>query len=407
MTRSKLKAQNTPTMPTPKTPTTALLNLSLLTPGPRTPIPTQALPSKRKKPFHHLLDSFFAHPELTLRLCTLLDPSNLLDLYSISKPFHFIMNSHFTTYIRNSSQYHAPDSAYIFPWRCYRRLTVKDPGFRLNTVAVARDVPGFKWLGMVAARHRALEQILEKMREMGHVMVGKERDMLRALKKMWFLMDLPRNGVRIAVIHNQNYFSDQDIFFATFFLIKLDMRFGDPIEGTGEIGLRKLMMGQRSLYPLRDLLLGKLDFIKILKMWIYYDHSPLPQHRHLPSFGVHPFLIGRGCLEGWGAGNIRLLRPDELMVREQIRRSMELHLRYLEMVRWGYRMQVNGKEKSGKKRMGETEGRKELRELMWGEMKERERVEKEKRERVVEEEREREKRTRGRLPAWLLGRKTL
>jgi hypothetical protein len=397
-TRSKLKSQNTPT--------TALLNLSLLTPA----SPTAKKTPAPKKPFQ-LLDEIFAHPEITLRLGSLMDPRNMVDLYSISKPFHFIMNSHFTTYIRSSAQIHAPGSAYIFPWRCYRRLTVKDPGFRLNSVDVARDVPSLKWLQMVTARYRAVKQILACLREKGHGLIGKEVDLMRAVLKMWFLMDLPRNGVRIGVVHNTQYWTDQDIFMATFFLIKLDMRFTDPVEGTGEIGLRKLIMGQRGLFPLRNLLMGKLDFIEVVKMWVKYDYTPLPSNRHLPAFGIPPHLIGRGCLEGWGHGQqtMRLLRPDELVLREQIRRSMDLHMRYLEMVRWGYRMQSNDKsrERSGKVTVLESTRKHDVmvdmqrrRKEAWGAKKEREEREFEGR------ELEREKR-KGRKSVWLLGKKKI
>jgi hypothetical protein len=285
-----------------------------------------------------------------------MDPSTLTSLYAISKPFHFIMNSHFTTYIRASAQIHAPDSSYIFPWRCYRRLTIKDPGHRLNDSSNIRDIPSLLWLQMVTNRHRCIEDILISMREQGHEFVGKWNDTVKSLKKMWFMMDLPRNGVRIATVHNENYWSDQDLFMATFFLVKLDMRLTDPVEGTGEMGLRKLMMGQRSLFSLRNLLQGKLDTLRLLQLYVCYDFQPRPENQHLPCLGIPPEAIGRGCVESWGLGQQRLLRPDELLLRENIRRTMNLHMRYMEMIRWGYKMQSNARDQNKLRKVKVTIG---------------------------------------------------
>jgi hypothetical protein len=306
----------------------------------------QARPKFIVKPPFRLLDRIMRHPEVILRLSSIMEVKNLLDLYAISKPFHFILNSHHTTYIRSSAEVHAPDSGYIFPWRCYRRLTIKDPSFKLNDANLSRDVPSFKWLKMVSQRHEATTQIVRKMNEAGHYFIGGETNMVKAIKKIWFTMDMPRNGARIGTMHNTGYWTDKDIFMAVFFLIKLDMRFTDPIEGTGEKSLRQLMLGQRGLYQLRDLLTGKLNKIQLLQMWVMYDYTVRPENRHLPVMGVPPNLIGHLCQEGWGYGTGRLLRPDELLVREGVRRSLNLHMKYIEILRWGHIMQSVGKKKS-------------------------------------------------------------
>jgi hypothetical protein len=184
------------------------------------------------------------------------------------------------------------------------------------------------------------------MNEAGHYFIGGETNMVKAIKKIWFTMDMPRNGARIGTMHNTGYWTDKDIFMAVFFLIKLDMRFTDPIEGTGEKSLRQLMLGQRGLYQLRDLLTGKLNKIQLLQMWVMYDYTVRPENRHLPVMGVPPNLIGHLCQEGWGYGTGRLLRPDELLVREGVRRSLNLHMKYIEILRWGHIMQSVGKKKS-------------------------------------------------------------
>ena len=202
------------------------------------------------------------------------------------------------------------------------------------------------------------------MNEVGFSFPGKEVHTVRALKKMWFLMDLPSSAVRIGTVHNSNYFSDQDVFCATFFLLKLDMRLTDPVEGTGEVAMRKMLMGQRSMYPLRNMLMGKLRKIDLITMYIRYDYNPMPAEAHMECLGVAPELQGRGCLEGWGVLNTRLLRPDELLLREQKRRNMNLHLRYLEMIRFGFKMQFNHLGRNYDKKMTLRDSTKSMDELV-------------------------------------------
>ena len=77
--------------------------------------------------------------------------------------------------------------------------------------------------------------------------------------------------------------------------------------------------------------------------------------------GIPAYKVGRGCREVWGQGTARLLRPDELVVQECIRRSLGLHMKYVELMRWGHLMQSTGKPKSKMRRLGgsqvEEEGR--------------------------------------------------
>jgi hypothetical protein len=288
----------------------------------------------KPRPSFSLLSAFLKHPELILRLAGLLNVKNLLDLYVISKPFHYIMNSHFTTYIKASAEQWAPESNYIFPWRCYRRLTIKDPGFRdvPGKPDKPRDIPGFRWLQMVTYRHNVIHDILANMAEHGHIFPP---ELEETLKKIWFTMDLPRNGNRIGVLHQSGYWLNRDLFLATMFFVKLDMRFSDPVEGTGELYLRKLMFGCRNLLPLRDILLNKCRTIHILRLWIWYDYRPSFQNRNLQIMGVPAAAVGRGHTEGWGRGTSRLLRIDEGVMREGVRRSLGLHNFYLDFLLFG------------------------------------------------------------------------
>lgn len=291
-------------------------------------------PPKPNKPFQ-MLTEFMKRPELILNLTKVMHPASLIDLYAISKPFHFIMNSHYTTYIKNNMDYHAPGSNLIFPWRCYGRLTIKDPGWRLknasNPAAGARDVPSLRWLQMVVYREEVVRDILIALSKYGLLL---PHDIQKAVKKMWFLCDLPGNANRIGVLHNTGYFHDRDIFLAQMFIMKLDMRFTDPVEGGGETHLRKLLFGCRNFVPLRDLLMGRITLAHLLQRiaWYQYNPSTTVSALHLPILGIAPLQVGQGNTENWGRGIQRLLRVDEGIAREAIRRDLNTHKHFIEFL---------------------------------------------------------------------------
>ncbi|KAF2421060.1 hypothetical protein EJ08DRAFT_683147 [Tothia fuscella] len=305
---------------------------------PATPIVPDT-PAKDKKPFS-LLTSLMSHPEVILALASHLEVQNLVDLFAISKTFHFLMNSHYTTFIRTNAERHAPRSSFIFPWRCYKALTIKDPMDRRlesNPLAV-RDIPGLKWLRMVTARYNVCIEIIESLRSNGFIFPNNgygRGAIVDVLRKLWFTMDLPQSHSRIGVLHNAGFWTDKDIFLATLFLMKLDMRFTDPIECTGELSLRELLMGCRNLIPLRNMLTGKARMIHTIQLKVWYDYQPSEANRGMDIFGVGKAIIGQGCREGWGRGIRRLIRPDEAILREGIRRNLMLHNWYLDFVKLG------------------------------------------------------------------------
>jgi hypothetical protein len=120
--------------------------------------------------------------------------------------------------------------------------------------------------------------------------------------------------------------------------MKLDMRFNDPIDGPGSDELRKLMLGQRTLTPLRNLLKRTqyLDYLEILELAVKYSYTAREDHQHLPILGIPANEVGIGHLEGWGLGLIHLLRPDELVLYESTRRNLRLEKYVYTMMLWGY-----------------------------------------------------------------------
>jgi hypothetical protein len=159
------------------------------------------------------------------------------------------------------------------------------------------------------------------------------------------LMDIASNGQRVQCMHSK-FFSAKDLYNVQMFVVKLDMRFNDPIDGPGNDILRKLMLGQRGLTPLCKMLkrTGYLDMLDIVRLSIRYDYKPNPQLRLYSLWGIPSEEVGVGHLEGWGKGRVHLLRPDELVIREAVRRQLDLKNHIMIMMLWGYLDPITGKD---------------------------------------------------------------
>jgi hypothetical protein len=71
-----------------------------------------------------------------------------------------------------------------------------------------------------------------------------------ALKRMWFAMDILDNARRIGSMHTKKLIDDLDLYFIMCFIVKLELRFDDPIGLNRYYGLRKTILAQRGLLPL-------------------------------------------------------------------------------------------------------------------------------------------------------------
>lgn len=298
--------------------------------------------SHHQKAFN-ILHAFFKHPHLTVNLTRHLRVQDVLNLYCMSKDFHDIVDAQFTTVIKTQASKRAPQSAKLFPPRCYRRLCIRDPGHRLHPVlekahhGEVRTVPSFRWLKMVCFREMVCHQILVILAEDSIPVPG---ECIPVLKKIWLLMDIPDNARRIGLIQNKGFFADSDLFFATLFFVKLDMRFNDPVSGIGKTGLRRMLMSQPSLSYLwrtlqRTLLKSKLDVIKMFARW---KHIPETEVANGSVLDIPPQELGVVQYEAWGrtASRKLLQRPDDLVMKEAIRRGLKLHTKYSDMFLWGY-----------------------------------------------------------------------
>ena len=287
--------------------------------------------------FNRLLN----HPELMFEMVSHLDVDHLLALYSISRDFHGLANNRFTTMILSHARTRAPGSSYIFPFRCYRKLCLRDPALRRNETKPnfqIRHVPSFKWLKMVLFRERVVDGIVECLEE--------ECLMLPAattltIKKIWFFMDVSTNERRDGLIRNTDYWSEKDIYLAHLFLMKLDMLFTCPMTGDGDLGLRKMLLAQRSLSTLlrvlpREEMRNTYELFEKVVAW-KYEPNDLQRQLNQPIFGVAPNRVGMLQYEGWGRNpGTPFHQIDDLLIWESLRRGLDVPAHYLDMVFYGF-----------------------------------------------------------------------
>lgn len=172
-------------------------------------------------------------------------------------------------------------------------------------------------------------------------------------QKIWFLLDIPVSAPRVALIHNTAYFTHNTLLHMQLFFIKLDMLYQDPIHNHGgEYTMREFLMAERTLTTLWNYLRGAdgVTRLDILRLWVRHGYRrPVPSRpmtrdvqaaydsrRSLPVMGVPPHLVGRWGFECWGLGKYPLMRPDQLVLREGVRRRLQLQRFYLIMMAVGY-----------------------------------------------------------------------
>lgn len=234
-------------------------------------------------------------------------------------------------------------------------------------------------------------------------------------QRMWFLMDLPLNSQRLALIQTPSYISSKTLEMLTYFLLKVDMLFTDPVHppfplnhpdqlsfpnhlaggAPSGVPLRKLLLAERHLTSLWRVMRGwtwdprepqvRMTRMDVLRLWVRhrYSHPPeIPENIKKQSImsvpwwevgasgyertGVsffnladdkkvvlsHPSIAGTGITPDEQQKLLyphhrrlifpnekpreKLLRPDELLIRECIRRGMAMHTRWARMMLYGF-----------------------------------------------------------------------
>ncbi|KIX09635.1 uncharacterized protein Z518_00716 [Rhinocladiella mackenziei CBS 650.93] len=301
-------------------------------------------------PNFNIFNGVLLYPELVFALASVLPVKDLISLYAISRDFHTILDTRFTTVVLTQAMNKAPESARTFVFRSYSRLSRTDPATQiphpraaLAARHVPRLIPSFRWLKMIIHREKVVHEIMAVFAEDGIPLPFRCR---LALKRLWYLLDVPDNARRIGLVHNRRLLTDLDIFFAMCFFVKLDMRLNDPVASEKHDDMRKLLMSQKSLTTVlrvlrRDLWTTRLD---ILREWVKLKYTPAEDEQGLSIFGIPPEQVGRGRLEYWGERTATqlgrepeiLLRPDQLIIREAIRRRMTFKKMYIRFMTYGY-----------------------------------------------------------------------
>lgn len=287
--------------------------------------------------------AILSQPEILYYFTSFLDVDEFVILYSLSKRFHELINEALTTCIERNARRHAPESLAVFPFRCYRSLCIFDPHLRHNNSVEqrtgqpqARDVPSFRWLRMIMFREETVESIMLQMAEAGHLLPC---DASLTLKKIWFLMDIPDTARRVGTVHNDEIWSNEDLLLATMFFIKLDMRCTDPMDGGAKPVIRKLLMAQPTLSAV-DMVLQRRqmrDMYDVVQLFVEW-RKLVPDFTGEDSvFGMPALSAGSLQFEGRVADprRYKLLRPDEIVLKESVRRNMRLNQWYMDLMLWG------------------------------------------------------------------------
>ena len=187
---------------------------------------------------------------------------------------------------------------------------------------------------MVFFREWVVDDILRSMALEGHRM---PKRMTLVLKKIWFTMDISNNTRRLGMVHNRRIWTNKDLFLATMFFIKLDMRLTHPVTGNGEVRLRSLLLGQRSLSTLAKVLRREemRNQLEMLRMIVRYSYER-DRFRNQPIMGIPPHQIGRLQYEGWGLAPVKLFQIDELVMMEAARRGINMEVHYVNMMLLGF-----------------------------------------------------------------------
>lgn len=312
---------------------------------------------RKNDPDFNVYHGILLYPELCFHLSSHLPLEDLISLYAICKDFHEIIEARFTTVILSQAITKAPTSSHIFPFRCYGHLCRTDPAARIPhpdpekaSLGVARKVPSFKWLRMIIFREKVVHAIMAMFAERG---IPLPRRCEQSIKKLWFIMDIPDNARRIGYVHNKQLLTDADLYFAVCFAVKLDMLLHDPAASVRFSLGRRLIMTQPSMSMLLDLLKGEALSSRwdILQEYVRWKYTA-PQGQAVPEnetlFGVPKSEWGVLQKEFWanerpatsddepGMPSENLLRPDQLMLREALKRGLRFSGHYVSFMTYGY-----------------------------------------------------------------------
>ena len=308
-----------------------------------TPRTSSAAASAPKQPFN-VYKALLRHQNLFFQFALRLPYPTIIDLYAIDKEFHYRLNKYSVSLVHDYAKYHAPLAGYIFSWVLYPELCISDPMLRPmdGRSWLARDVPGFRWIGMVLWRERIVRGILTRLAVDGSHRVPKGT--MSALMKFWCLMEMQTTAVRQAFLQDEDIWTNADLAHFQLFFVKLDMRFADPILGNGICELSHMLLTQKSLSTRWQVLTGKLklDYDKTTDMVIRtyliqdLDTDTFPWLDDEIENGVPEEDWGIMSREGWHVDGPRMEPAVDMVISEGIRRGLNVQQHYLDFVLYGH-----------------------------------------------------------------------
>lgn len=327
-------------------------NIAIDTWGPEflTPLRNILPGNKDKEEPFGVYRAIIRHPNLFPLFVLRLPFASLMSLYAIDKEFHWYFNKYYVSNIKKYACYHAPIACRIFGWALYPSLCISDPMLKPMDTRnwLARDVPGFRWLGMVLWRQNIIRSILTILAIEGHRVPSACETVLM---KFWCLMETNNKKQRLAYIANKEIWSDSDIIHFHHFLIKLDMRFTDPVLGNGAGGLSQLLLSQKSLSTLWEVLSGKLrfeydDIYKIIRGTFHendLDTENLPWLLDPIHNAADPPINGLLSFDHWDEDSPRLPYAFFMVIAEGIKRKLHVQRYYIDFMLYGWIDNKTGK----------------------------------------------------------------
>ncbi|KAJ4311819.1 hypothetical protein N0V94_007761 [Neodidymelliopsis sp. IMI 364377] len=150
-------------------------------------------------------------------------------------------------------------------------------------------------------------------------------------------------AMREAFLQDVGIWGDADVFLFQLLLVKLDMRFSDPVLGNGIGELSHMLLTQKGLGMLYKVLTKqvKMDYDKatdILVRTYLSEDLDTDTHTWLDDEldnGVPEEEWGLLCREGWHMEGKRMDSAVDMIIMEGIRRELDVHKYYLEYVMYG------------------------------------------------------------------------
>ena len=311
---------------------------------PSAPLPRTASRSfsNPRAPFN-IYKSLLRHPNLFFQLLIRLPYRTIIALYAIDKEFHYRLNKYSVSLIHDYARYYAPVASHVFAWVLFPELCISDPMLRPmdGREWLARDVPGFRWVGMVLWRQNVVRGILTSMAVEGHRV---PKGSFEVLCKFWCIMESKNEALRKAFLQDRNIWRDEEILVFQLFLMKLDMRFSDPVLGNGVGELSHLLLTQKGLGMLYRVLTGqmKIDYDKATDIVVRtYLSEDLDTDTHTwlddeIENGVPEEEWGILSQEGWHMDGKTMDSAVDMVIMEGIRRGLDVQKYYMEFVIYGF-----------------------------------------------------------------------